>query len=47
MGVASGDCLPVADSRNGMLAARAAGMGILGYTALMPPDRLPAAGRRD
>jgi HAD superfamily hydrolase (TIGR01509 family) len=44
MGVAPADCLVVEDSPNGVLAARAAGMDVLGYTALMPPDRLAAAG---
>lgn len=44
MGVAPGDCLVVEDSPNGVLAARAAGMDVLGYTALMPAERLAAAG---
>ncbi|BAJ28737.1 hypothetical protein KSE_29260 [Kitasatospora setae KM-6054] len=39
-----GDCLVVEDSPNGVLAARAAGMDVLGYTALTPPGRLLAAG---
>ncbi|WP_197540791.1 MULTISPECIES: hypothetical protein [Kitasatospora] len=34
----------VEDSPNGVLAARAAGMDVLGYTALTPPGRLLAAG---
>ncbi|SEM14494.1 HAD family hydrolase [Streptacidiphilus jiangxiensis] len=37
-------CLVVEDSPNGVLAARAAGMDVLGYTALMPAERLTAAG---
>jgi HAD superfamily hydrolase (TIGR01509 family) len=44
MGVAAAECLVVEDSPNGVLAARAAGMDVLGYTALMPADRLAAAG---
>jgi HAD superfamily hydrolase (TIGR01509 family) len=38
------DCLVVEDSPNGVLAARAAGMDVLGYTVLMPAERLLAAG---
>lgn len=43
-GVDPRDCLVVEDSPNGVLAARAAGMGVLGYTALTPAKRLLAAG---
>ncbi|WP_052435006.1 HAD family hydrolase [Streptacidiphilus melanogenes] len=44
MGVEPEDCLVVEDSPNGVLAARAAGMDVLGYAALMPRERLIAAG---
>ncbi|MGW6916740.1 HAD family hydrolase [Kitasatospora sp. NPDC054939] len=37
-------CLVIEDSVNGVLAARAAGMDVLGYTALTDPARLTAAG---
>lgn len=44
MGVPPGSCLVVEDSPNGVLAARAAGMDVLGYTALIPAERLTGAG---
>jgi HAD superfamily hydrolase (TIGR01509 family) len=44
MGVAPEDCLVVEDSPNGVLAARAAGMDVLGYAAVMPRERLTEAG---
>lgn len=44
MGVAPEECLVVEDSPNGVLAARAAGMDVLGYAAMMPRERLTAAG---
>lgn len=47
LGVHTRDCLVVEDSPNGVLAARAAGMDVLGYTALTPPERLHAAGATD
>ncbi|MFD7988047.1 HAD family hydrolase [Kitasatospora indigofera] len=37
-------CLVVEDSVNGVLAARAAGMDVYGYTALTDPAKLTAAG---
>ncbi|GAA2793428.1 HAD family hydrolase [Kitasatospora paracochleata] len=43
-GVDPGECLVVEDSPNGVLAARAAGMDVLGFTALMPAERLTEAG---
>ncbi|GAA4854165.1 HAD-IA family hydrolase [Kitasatospora terrestris] len=44
MGVAPGRCLVLEDSRNGVLAARAAGMDVYGYAALTDPARLTGAG---
>lgn len=44
MGVAPADCLVVEDSVSGVLAARPAGMDVLGCTALTPGPRLAAAG---
>ncbi|WP_026416480.1 HAD family hydrolase [Actinomadura oligospora] len=44
LGVHAHDCLVVEDSPNGVLAARAAGMDVLGFTALTPAARLQAAG---
>jgi len=38
------DCLVVEDSPNGILAARAADMTVLGYAALTPAERLRTAG---
>ncbi|WP_030920541.1 HAD family hydrolase [Streptosporangium amethystogenes] len=37
------DCLVIEDSPNGIHAARAAGMPVLGYTALTPASSLPQA----
>jgi HAD superfamily hydrolase (TIGR01509 family) len=42
--VAPGDCVVVEDTPTGVAAAVAAGMTVLGYTALMPAHRLRAAG---
>ncbi|WP_035802739.1 HAD family hydrolase [Kitasatospora mediocidica] len=44
LGVDPGRCLVIEDSRNGVLAARAAGMDVYGYAALTDPARLTAAG---
>ncbi|MFF1409667.1 HAD family hydrolase [Streptomyces sp. NPDC058289] len=43
MGVAPGRCVVVEDSPLGVQAALAAGMDVLGYTAMVPADRLPGA----
>ncbi|WP_407837846.1 HAD family hydrolase [Streptomyces sp. DSM 116496] len=43
MGVAPGRCVVVEDSPLGVQAAVAAGMDVLGYTGMMPADRLPGA----
>ncbi|MDH6576766.1 HAD family hydrolase [Kitasatospora sp. MAP5-34] len=44
LGVDPARCLVVEDSRNGVLAARAAGMDVYGYAALTDPAKLTGAG---
>ncbi|BAJ29187.1 MULTISPECIES: HAD family hydrolase [Kitasatospora] len=44
MGVDPARCLVLEDSRNGVLAARAAGMDVYGYAALTDPAKLTSAG---
>ena len=44
LGVSPEDCVVVDDSPVGMQAARAAGMRALGFAAMMPAERLSAAG---
>ncbi|MFJ9077522.1 HAD family hydrolase [Streptomyces sp. NPDC102278] len=43
MGVAPARCVVVEDSPLGVQAAAAAGMDVLGFTGMMPADRLPGA----
>jgi beta-phosphoglucomutase-like phosphatase (HAD superfamily) len=45
MGVQPSNCVVVEDSPNGVAAARAAGMTVLGYTGLTPVSRLTDAHR--
>ncbi|MFD8599104.1 HAD family hydrolase [Kitasatospora sp. NPDC059646] len=44
MGADPARCLVLEDTRNGVLAARAAGMDVYGYAALTDPEQLTAAG---
>ncbi|MGW4648325.1 HAD family hydrolase [Kitasatospora sp. NPDC004289] len=44
LGVDPARCLVIEDSRNGVLAARAAGMDVYGYAALTDPAKLAGAG---
>ncbi|MGW2400754.1 HAD family hydrolase [Kitasatospora sp. NPDC001664] len=44
LGVDPARCLVIEDSRNGVLAARAAGMDVYGYAALTDPAKLTGAG---
>ncbi|MFI5533744.1 HAD family hydrolase [Kitasatospora sp. NPDC051853] len=44
LGVGPSRCLVIEDSRNGVLAARAAGMDVYGYAALTDPAKLTGAG---
>ncbi|MFD8481297.1 HAD family hydrolase [Kitasatospora sp. NPDC059673] len=44
MGADPARCLVLEDSANGVLAARAAGMDVYGYTALTDPEKLNSAG---
>jgi len=46
MGFDPGDCVVVEDSPAGAQAGRAAGMAVLGYAGLTPPEQLEAAGAR-
>jgi HAD superfamily hydrolase (TIGR01509 family) len=46
MGASPSGCVVIEDSRNGVTAARAAGMRVIGYSALTPADRLVDADAR-